>query len=106
LLQWTSGYLNYPRRFASNSACRPGPRRFRSTKPTATPTSICRSTRQKQRFDSIDGERTIGGLARKHGDLDTARALFERLGWYDQVALDVRRRRSLPMGAGSSSPEV
>jgi SAM-dependent methyltransferase len=41
--------------------------------------------RQKQLFDSIDGERTIGEIARKHGNPDIASALFERLWWYDQV---------------------
>jgi SAM-dependent methyltransferase len=44
--------------------------------------------RQKHLFDSIDGERTIGEIARKHGDPDTARALFERLWWYDQIVFD------------------
>jgi len=34
---------------------------------------------QKQLFDAIDGECTIGEIARKHGNPDTARALFERL---------------------------
>jgi len=43
---------------------------------------------QKRLFDSIDGERTIGEIASKHGDPDTARALFERLWWYDQVVFD------------------
>ena len=45
--------------------------------------------RQKQLFDAIDGERTIGEIARKHGDPDTSRALFEQLWWYDQVVFDV-----------------
>ena len=49
-------------------------------------------TQQKQVFDSIDGEHTIGVTVRKHGDRDTARALFERLWWYDQVVFDARRR--------------
>jgi hypothetical protein len=48
-------------------------------------------TQQKQVFDSIDGEHTIGVIVRKHGDPDTARALFERLWWYDQVVFDARR---------------
>jgi hypothetical protein len=43
-------------------------------------------------FDSIDGERTIGEIARKHGDPDTARVLFERLWWYDHVVFDAPRR--------------
>ena len=45
--------------------------------------------RQKQLFDAIDGERTIGEIARKHGDPDTSRALFEQLWSYDQVVFDV-----------------
>jgi hypothetical protein len=55
--------------------------------------------RQKQMFDSIDGERTIGEIARKHGDPDTARVLFERLWWYDQVVFDAPRRQRLPSEA-------
>jgi SAM-dependent methyltransferase len=47
--------------------------------------------RQKQLFDSIDGERTIGDIIRKHGDPHTARAFFEQLWWYDQVVLDSSR---------------
>jgi SAM-dependent methyltransferase len=47
---------------------------------------------QKQLFDAIDGERTIGEIARKHGDPDAALALFERLWWYDQVVFDAHRR--------------
>ena len=46
---------------------------------------------QKQFLDAIDGERTIGEIVRKHGDPDTARALFERLWWYDQVVFAVPR---------------
>jgi SAM-dependent methyltransferase len=46
---------------------------------------------QKQLFDSIDGERIIGEIARKHGDPDIARALFERLWWYDQIVFDRSR---------------
>ena len=59
---------------------------------------------QKGLFDSIDGERTIGEIARKHGDPDTARALFERLWWYDQVVFDAPRRQSLPSEAKASEP--
>jgi SAM-dependent methyltransferase len=59
---------------------------------------------QKLLFDAIDGERTIGEIARKHGDPDTARALFERLWWYDQVVFDVPQRQSLPSEAKRSEP--
>jgi hypothetical protein len=41
----------------------------------------------------------------KHGDPDTARAIFERLWWYDQVVFDARRRRNLPPEAGPSTLE-
>jgi hypothetical protein len=59
---------------------------------------------QKQLFDSIDGERSIGEIARKHADTDTARALFERLWWYDQVVFDASRRQSLPSEAKQREP--
>jgi hypothetical protein len=59
---------------------------------------------QKQLFDSIDGEHTIGEIARKHGDPDTARSLFERLWWYDQVVFDAWRRQSLPSEAKQREP--
>jgi hypothetical protein len=59
---------------------------------------------QKQLFDSIDGERTIAEIARPHGNPDTARALFERLWWYDQVVFDAQRRQSLPSEAKASEP--
>jgi SAM-dependent methyltransferase len=42
----------------------------------------------KRLFDAIDGHRTIGDIARTHGQLDTARVLFEQLYWHDQIALD------------------
>jgi SAM-dependent methyltransferase len=61
--------------------------------------------RQKQLFDSIDAARTIGEIVRNHGDPNTARALFQRLWWYDQVVFDVRQRRSAPSEAGSSNLE-
>jgi len=43
----------------------------------------------KRLFDAVDGASTIGEIAHKHGDNDTARALFERLWWYDQVVFDI-----------------
>jgi len=47
--------------------------------------------REKQIFDAIDGERAIGEIAREQGPLDAARALFERLWFYDQVVFDASR---------------
>ena len=44
--------------------------------------------REKQLFDAIDGERTIGEIIGQNGQRDIARALFERLWWYDQVVFD------------------
>jgi SAM-dependent methyltransferase len=43
---------------------------------------------EKRLFDAIDGKRTIRDIARTHGHLEAARALFERLYWHDQVAFD------------------
>ena len=54
--------------------------------------------RQKRLFDAIDSERAIGEIARKQGDLDTARALFERLWWYDQVVFDASAAPQLVVG--------
>ena len=42
--------------------------------------------REKRMFDAIDGKRTIAATAGE--DLETARALFERLYHHDQVAFD------------------
>ena len=47
--------------------------------------------REKRFVDAIDGERTIGEIAFALGDLETARALFERLWRYDQIVLDTSR---------------
>jgi len=47
---------------------------------------------EKQLIDPIDGERTIGEIAPEHRHRDTARALFERLWWYDQVVFDVSQQ--------------
>jgi SAM-dependent methyltransferase len=43
-------------------------------------------------FDAIDGERTIGEIAREQLNSENARALFERLWQYDQVIFDASRR--------------
>mgnify|MGYP001365015945 CR=1 FL=1 len=55
-------------------------------------------------FDAIDRERTIGEIAREHGPLDTARVLFERLWWYDQVVFDASRGKGLPSEKRESGP--
>ena len=47
---------------------------------------------ERNLFAAIDGERTIGEIAREHVTSDTARAFFERLWWYDQVVFDASRR--------------
>jgi hypothetical protein len=52
-------------------------------------------------FDAIDGERTIGETVREHGHPDTARGLFERLWWYDQVVFDTSQQSK-----GNSAPAV
>ncbi len=43
---------------------------------------------ERRLFEAIDGERSIGEIARTRAPLDTARALFERLYRYDQVVFD------------------
>jgi hypothetical protein len=45
----------------------------------------------KQLYDLIDGERTVAEIAPKRGNADTARALFERLWWYDQVVFHLSK---------------
>ena len=51
---------------------------------------------EKRLFDAIDGKRSIGDIAERtlpssqnRSQLDTARTLFERLWWYDQVVFDI-----------------
>jgi hypothetical protein len=61
--------------------------------------------RQKQLFDAIDGARTIGEIVRKHGDPDTARALFEPFWWYDQVVFNARRRRDIVLQGNKDGRE-
>jgi hypothetical protein len=53
---------------------------------------------EKLMFDAIDGKRSVREIAkgtvpstRKDSPLDLARALFERLWWYDQVVFDSSR---------------
>ena len=50
---------------------------------------------EKRLFDAIDGEHTIGEIARTHGALEAARTLFERLWWYDEVVFDASRCKGL-----------
>ena len=52
---------------------------------------------EKQLFDSIDGERTIGEIAQEARHRNTARDLFERLWWYDQVVFDTSRCKHLDL---------
>jgi hypothetical protein len=49
---------------------------------------------EKRLFDAIDGQRTIGEIAREHGQPEAARAFFEQLWWYDQVVFDASRGSS------------
>ena len=46
---------------------------------------------EKQLFEAIDGQRTLGEIVEKHSHPNTVRALFERLWWYDQVVFDASR---------------
>ena len=46
---------------------------------------------QKQLFEAIDGQRTIGELASGAAQRAAARSLFETLWWYDQVVFDSSR---------------
>jgi SAM-dependent methyltransferase len=46
------------------------------------------SRREKRLFDAIDGTRSIGDIAATAGDLDGARAFFERLYRHDQIVFD------------------
>ena len=60
---------------------------------THTYTDICLplDPQQKKMFDAIDGTRTVGAIVLEHGQRDSARSLFERLWWYDQVVFDASR---------------
>jgi hypothetical protein len=44
--------------------------------------------RQKEMFDAIDGARTLGWIAGRQGQRDSARSFFEQLWWYDQAVFD------------------
>jgi hypothetical protein len=43
---------------------------------------------QKPLFDAIDGKRSIREIAKESARRETARGLFQRLWWYDQVVFD------------------
>ena len=45
-------------------------------------------TQEKRLLDAIDGQRTIGEIARMQGTLEASRTFFERLWRYDQVVFD------------------
>jgi SAM-dependent methyltransferase len=47
---------------------------------------------EKRLFDAIDGKRTIAEMLAAQTEQDTARSLFERLWWHDQVVFDASRR--------------
>ena len=56
---------------------------------------------EKQLFDSIDGERSIGEIveaavlpSNELASIDTAHSFFERLWWNDQVVFDTTRQHS------------
>jgi len=49
--------------------------------------------REKKLFDAIDGQRSIGEIACEQ-EHDTARALFERLWWYDQVVFEAPQQQA------------
>jgi SAM-dependent methyltransferase len=51
--------------------------------------------RQKEMFDAMDGSRTLGQIAGRHAQRDSARRFFEQLWWYDQAVFDA----SLPAGS-------
>jgi hypothetical protein len=44
--------------------------------------------RQKKLFEAIDGKRSVAGIVPDNVLRDTARVLFERLWWYDQIVFD------------------
>lgn len=48
---------------------------------------------EKQLFDSVDGERTIGEIASKAVKREIIRPLFERLWWHDQIVFDTTRNQ-------------
>ena len=46
---------------------------------------------EKRMVDAMDGGRSIWEIAGGQGCLDTARSLFQRLWWFDQVVFDASR---------------
>jgi SAM-dependent methyltransferase len=66
---------------------------------------------EKQLFDAIDGNRSIGEIVEKtlpssrRTNLEVPRIFFERLSWHDQVVFDSSRiRTSLAVEYGSENP--
>jgi SAM-dependent methyltransferase len=59
---------------------------------TCTDIYLPLNAREKRLFDAIDGKRTIGEMLSAQTEQGTARALFERLWWHDQVVFDASRR--------------
>jgi len=62
---------------------------------TSTDLYLPVDAKEKKLFDAIDGERTIGEIAREQATSKTTRVLFERLWQYDQVIFDASRRHAL-----------
>jgi len=67
-------------------------------------------SKEKQVFDAIDGERSIGEIYEKtlssldRANLEVTRTFFERLWWHDQVVFDsshTRTRSTVERGAGN-----
>ena len=62
------------------------------------------NSQEKQLFDAIDGQRTIGKIIGEHGHPGTALSLFERLWWYDQVVFDTSQCQSPASESRESAP--
>ena len=67
---------------------------------------------EKQLFDAIDGNLSIGEIAKsvwpgpqQESRIDQARSFFKRLWWYDQVAFQMATNRSDIDRTGRSKPE-
>jgi hypothetical protein len=57
--------------------------------------------REERTLDAIDGERTIGEIIRTRMDRDSARALFQKLWWHDQIVFDASTAKSDPPHAAA-----
>jgi len=60
----------------------------------------------KRLFDGIDGRRSIVSIMDQAGEaeLPRARALFEKLWWYDQVVVDASSAAGVRAATGESAP--